>query len=61
MNNSLGKLVYFNSCKSAGKFNQFVWSISGSVLHVFQGERELSENSFVYQRISSALREAGRA
>ena len=37
----MGNLVFFNNRKDAGKFNQFIWSIVGDTLHVYQGEREL--------------------
>lgn len=51
----MGNLVFFNNRKDAGKFNQFIWSIVGDTLHVYQGERELPEDSFVYQQIKSLL------
>ncbi len=50
-----GRVVYFNSCKNAGKFNQFIWSLSGNVLHVYQGEEEVPTDSYVYQEIRDAL------
>ena len=55
MYNGSGRVDYFNSCKSAGKFNQFIWSLSGSVLHVYQGEEEVPADSYVYQEIRDAL------
>ena len=55
MGNIFGNLVYFNSRKDAGKFNQFIWSIIGNDLHVYQGERELPEDSYVYQQIKCLL------
>ena len=51
----MGNLVFFNNRKDAGKFNQFIWSTVGDTLHVYQGERELLEDSFVYQQIKSLL------
>lgn len=55
MGSVIGKLVYFNSRKDAGKFNQFIWYVTGNTLHVYQGDRELSENSFIYQQIKNML------
>ena len=55
MGNALGNLVYFNSMKNAGKFNEFIWSLCGSDPHVFHGEEELPENSYIYQQIESKL------
>ena len=55
MENVMGKLVYFNNRKDAGKFNQFIWSFSGSILHVFQGDRELPKNSSIYKEIKKSL------
>lgn len=55
MENVMGKLVYFNNRKDAGKMNQFIWSLSGNILHVFQGDRELPENSSIYKEIKRSL------
>ena len=55
MGNGFGNLVYFNNMKSAGKFNDFIWSISGNALHVYHGEDEIPEDSFIYQMIQSRL------
>ncbi len=55
MGNVIGKLVYFNSRKDAGKFNQFIWSVTGNDLHVYQGEKELPEDSSVYKQIKNML------
>ena len=55
MEKVLGRPVYFNNRKDAGKLNQFIWFFSGNILHVFQGERELSEDSSVYKEIKKSL------
>lgn len=51
----MGNIVYFNSMKNAGRYNEFIWSLCGNSLHVYRGEEELPEDNFVYQQIKNRL------
>ena len=51
----MGNIVYFNSMKNAGRYNEFIWSLSGNDLHVYRGEEEVPEDSFIYQQIENRL------
>lgn len=51
----MGNIVYFNSMKTAGRYNEFIWSLSGNDLHVYRGEEEVPEDSFIYQQIENRL------
>ena len=51
----MGNIVYFNSMKNAGRYNEFIWSLSGNDLHVYRGEEEVPEDSFIYQKIENRL------
>ena len=56
MGNTLSNLVYFNSNKEAGSYKgNFLWILSGNILHVWLGDDELPENSRVYQEIKKDL------
>ena len=56
MGNTLSNLVYFNSNKEAGSYKgNFLWILSGNILHVWLGDNELPENSRVYQEIKKDL------
>jgi hypothetical protein len=51
----MGNIVYFNSMKNAGRYNEFIWSLCGNSLHVYRGEEEVPEDNFVYQQIQNKL------
>ena len=56
MGNTLSNLVYFNSNKEAGSYKgNFLWILSGNILHVWLGDNELPVNSRVYQEIKKDL------
>ena len=53
---AISNLVYFNSSKNAGSYKgNFLWILSGNILHVWLGDREISENSRIYQEVRKDL------